>query len=412
MLSETEKRYNKAMMTNRRSFLTLYNLFYIFICIVWNPFQIYYLKVDGAGYTIVMLSLFVIIINLDEFRRQKTAFAIPAFRCWVILMCYSMLNSYLKGFHAYFGILNFLNSNYFYPFILLVITMMELHKNKQRCLKALWISLTVYLVIGLPFLGIDYGGRAMVGGIGNLYPLHAVAYLFVTAILFVGGRIKTWAFVAITLFVSFIILASGTRKAFGAEVIIILGVILNHSKRRNLWFYVRLVLLGVVMLLAVRFSMQHSLMGLRLEDGTEKTRNVQLFSNQRINDIVVTLLDDRSIQYEKGLELFHEHVFTGIGVTNFMDKANSQYRLHSEYMVQLCENGLIGFILLMVFYVRIIIALVKARQRTKSIVVNIMFYGLAAVMFIDFTCWTYNQNFVMIIYAILLIYANPKSEHC
>ena len=107
MLSETEKRYNKAMMTNRRSFLTLYNLFYIFMCIIWNPFQVLFFKVDGAGYTIVLLSVFVIIINLDEFRRQKTAFATKAFRCWVILLCYSMINVYFKGFHAYFGVFGF-----------------------------------------------------------------------------------------------------------------------------------------------------------------------------------------------------------------------------------------------------------------------------------------------------------------
>jgi hypothetical protein len=382
------------------------------MCIIWNPFQVLFFKVDGAGYTIVLLSVFVIIINLDEFRRQKTAFATKAFRCWVILLCYSMINVYFKGFHAYFGVFGFFKSNFFNPFILLVIIMMEMHKNKQRCLKALWIALTVYLIIGFAFLGRDYGGRAMVGGIGNLYPLHAVAYMFVTAILYVGGKFKTWFFVVIAVIISLIILGSGTRKAFGVEVIIIVGVILNHSKRKNLWFYVRLALLGVVMLLLLRVSLKYSMVGMRLEEGAETIRNVHLVSNQRISNVLVTLLDDRASQYEKSLDLFRQHFFTGIGVTNYMDRANSQYRLHSEYMVQLCENGIVGFILLIVFYVRILIALKKAKERTKSIVVNMMFYGLAAVMFLDFTCWTYNQNFVMIIYAILLIYANPKSEYC
>lgn len=400
------------MMNNLRSFITLYNLFYIFMCIVWHPFQIYYLRVDGAGYTIVMLTVLVIIVNLDELRWQKNAFNTHAFRLWVILLCYSMINAFCKGFIAYYGVFNFLNVNFFHPLILLIIAMLELHKDKKRCLKAIWIALSIYLIIALPFMGRDYGGRAMIGGIGNLYPLTAVAYLFVSAILFVGGGIKTWAFVVIAVIISFLILISGTRKAFGAEVIIILGVILNHSKHKNLWFYVRLVLLGVVMLFLVRFSMRHSMVGLRLEDGTEAIRNVQLVSNRTINNLIVTLLDDRSIQYEKSMDLVHQHFFTGIGLNNFMVVAGSKYRLHSEYMVQLCENGIIGFILLMAFYVRIIVALKKAKKRTKSIVVNMMFYGLAAVMFLNFTCWTYNMNYVMIIYAILLIYANPKSEHC
>ena len=32
-------------------------------------------------------------------------------------------------------------------------------------------------------------------------------------------------------------------------------------------------------------------------------------------------------------------------------------------------------------------------------------FGLVALLFLNLTCWTYNQNYVMVFYAILLMYA-------
>ena len=65
-------------------------LFYIFISIIWPPFQTYLLKVDGAGRTILMLSVLVILLNLHDLWNQKKIYFSYAFLCWVVLFCYSM----------------------------------------------------------------------------------------------------------------------------------------------------------------------------------------------------------------------------------------------------------------------------------------------------------------------------------
>lgn len=123
-------------------------------------------------------------------------------------------------------------------------------------------------------------------------------------------------------------------------------------------------------------------------------------------------LGDRAIQYESAIELFHENFWTGIGLTNFiyMDTSGRQLVLHSEYMVQLCENGIIGFTLLMIFYVLLIRSLIRNRKYMKR-KIGMALFGLATVLFINFTSWTYCMKYIMVFYAILFVYASSASNN-
>ena len=261
------------------------------------------------------------------------------------------------------------------------------------------------MLIGLPSFIQNPEERFSVEGIGNLYPLHAVAFLFVSSVLLVEERIRMWFFVVITLGISVLIFLSGTRKAFGAEVIILLGVVINNGKKRNLWAWIRLVFLGAVLAMGVYYAINNTTVGERILEGTDERMYVQLVENQRLNDFIMKMLGDRGVQYESALELFHEHYWTGIGLTNFMDMSGGDLVLHSEYMVQLCENGMIGFVLLMLFYVLLVIGLVSNRKVVGKQKTGIVLFGLFAILFINFTSWTYCMNYAMVFYAIFFVYA-------
>lgn len=388
-----------------KQLIKAYNLFYIFMAIIWHPFQIYILKVDGAGRTIMILSILAIVLNLYEFWKQKEAFIFPAFICWTVLFCYSMWNAFTKGFYAEYGTFKFLRERFFDSFVLLVFMMLELKRSKYTCLWVIWIALGVYLLIGLPNFTLDPDARFSVEGIGNLYPLHAVAFLFVSSILFVEEKIRTWWFIVIVaLGVSVIIYLSGTRKAFGAEIILLLGVVLNNGKKRNIWAWLRLVFYGGVLAVGIYYVMTHTSVGERLQEGIDDYFYVQFVENNKVNELFMAVLGDRAIQYESSLELFHKHFWTGIGLTNFMDESGGELVLHSEYMVQLCENGMIGFVLLMMFYVLLIVGLIKNRTKLGFRKTNMALFGLLAVLFINFTAWTYCQTYIMVIYAVVFSY--------
>lgn len=385
--------------------LKAYNLFYIFMAIIWQPFQTYLLKVDGAGRTITVMSFLVVLLNSYEFWRQKKIFVSPAFLCWVVLLLYSMSNAFSKGFYAEYGTFTFLRNNFLKPFVLLIITMMELKRNKQTCLWLIWVALGVYILICLPYFRLGDEGRFGTEHIGNLLPLHAVCFLFVTSVLFLEDKLKKMYFWIIVVGISGIILLSGTRKAFGAEAILLLGIILNDGKKRDFWSWVRIGLFGVVLVVGIRYVMNNTLLGERITD-VDEFFYVQLVENQKINDFLMTLLGDRAIQYETAFELFHENYWTGIGLTNFMDKSGGELVLHSEYMVQLCENGMIGFVLFMLFNVLLTLGLVTRRgNKNNKKSVGMTLFGLLSVWFLNLTGWSYNQNYTMVFYAIFFMYA-------
>lgn len=395
-----------------KQILQSYNLFYIFICLIWPPFRLYILRADGAGRIIMILSIIAILLNLFEFWKSKKLFVKPAFLCWTALLCYSMWNVFAKGFNTEYTTFKFLRVNFFDTFVLLIIAMLELSRNKEKALLTLWIALGVYLLIGLPSFGSRGDeGRYGIEGIGNLYPLHAVSFLFVSSVLFAEEKINRTVFLVLAAVISVIILLSGTRKAFGAEAILLLGFVLNNGKKKNIWTWIRIVVLGTILVYGIMYVMSHTVVGSRiLASADNEDFYVQLVENDKINDYLMLLLGDRAIMYELGIELFHENFWTGIGLTNFMDVTGYEQRIHSEYIVQLCENGIIGFALLMLYYVLLIIGLVRNRKGDNKNKIGVVLFGLIALLFLNLTSWTYCQNWAMVFYAIVLKYAYFDSK--
>lgn len=393
--------------------LSKYNRFYIFLFIIWSPLHRYVLHFDAAGRTVVFLSVLAVLLNLSEFwKLRKTLFS-PALICWSVLLCYSLINATIKGFSSDGGVFHFYKVNFLEPFIFLVITTLELYKDKQKTLKVIWNALGIYILMGLPFMVRSSHDRVMAEGLGNMYPLKTVVFFFVTSILYVERKIKTMPFIILVLFVSLLILLSGTRKAFGAELILLIGLVLYAGGKRSLWRWTRVALTGGMLLVGVRIALDNSRVGERLVEGLDEETalawseyDIQLINNQAANDLLIQLLDDRAIQYALGLDLFRIHPWTGIGLTNFIEESGYPYRLHTEYMVQLCENGIVGFALLIFFYVLMIKSLRKRDGAKRPRVVGMALFGLIAILFINITAWTYNADYAMITYAIIFAYAN------
>lgn len=403
--------------------ISLFNLFYIFVCIIWPPLQLFILGVDGAGRSIVLLSVLAIFLNLPEFGKHKEAFYTPAFICWALLIVYSLINALAHGSTSEFGRFSFLKENFFSPFIFLVIAMQELHRNRIKALKVIWWALGVFLLIGIPFITLSQQNRFVVLGLGNFFSLQAVAFLFVSAILLVEKRIRTLPFIGLALIASVIILFSGTRKAFGAEVIILSGLVLSLGTNKGPVSVLKAIIFGALLLVGINYALHNSVVGKRIDEtiavegvveggsfvvGKIPPSEAQLVEDQHVNDILVGLLDDRAIQYELGLALFRMDFWTGIGIGNFTEVSGFPYRLHTEYIVQLCENGIIGFVLLILFYVFIYSALRKNKTDENARIMIMAFFGLLAILFINFTAWTYCTSYAMIVYAIVLNYAYSK----
>lgn len=382
--------------------ISIYNLFYLFLSILWSPLQVYYLRVDGAGRTMMFFSMIAVFLNLNSFIRLNKIFKSPAFLCWTILGLYAIVNSMIKGFDEPFGTMTFIRNNFIDSYIFLSIAIIEHSRNKYHCLKIVWIAQLVFLVMGLLHLSLDESGiRLEADTIGNMLPLTAVSFCFVSSVLLLNNRLRLgWSgYIIILFFTLYIIVSVATRKAFGAIVFIVLGVVLGKLNKMDLKNIFWVLLSTIIIYWGIVWIMDNTLLGNRIEEAVGESA-VNLSDNPQINNFLLSLLGDRASQYYEGNIIFLQHPITGIGLTNYMAYSSSQYRLHTEYMVQLCENGLIGIILLLLFYSFLIIGLFQMKKSGRS--VYLYFFGLLAIFFINLTAWTYCMNYVMIIYAVLI----------
>lgn len=397
-----------------------FNLFFLFISIIWTPLQVYYLNIDGAGRTIVFLAIVAILLNIGQQQKNKSVLHSPGFICWTTLTIYSIINSIFKGHESELNGFLFFRYNFIEPFVFLWITLIELVYNKKRCLSWILIALLLYMLMGsthFTLWDVD-DTRIVADKLGNTLPMRAVTALFIASILFVEKKLKgnRWTYAIIIFFTFLIIIITSTRKAFGASIIILVGALLMRIRKLKLGSIVVLLFIAVILIKSIGFVMDNTYMGQRLSMESEEYEeyekyDITLSSNPQINNFLTIFLGDRTFQYYEAINAHKKNPITGIGIGNFRSVTGFPYVLHSEYMVHYCENGIIGFSLLLLFYFLLFAGFRKKRKEEEE-KLAVYLFGLLAVLFINFTSWTYNNPGVLIIYAIILtkIYSTEPSS--
>lgn len=385
-------------MKSKTTKISNYNLFFIFFSIIWTPVQLYYIQIDGYGRIPLLLSVTAIILNMKG--RKNDCIHNAAFMCWTVLTLYSFVNAMIKGYDVRYTFFMFFRSNFLTPYVFLFIALIELGRNQKRCIKVILIAQLLYMFLGATHITFYTPERVLAEGLGNTLPLTAVSVMLVASCMFVDGGFKNrWgAFGMILVFATFIIIISATRKALGALVIILIGFLLGKSKKLDSKTIITTVLGAIIIYIGMQLVLKNTYIGQRINESA--VSDVPLSSNPIINDFLMSFLGDRARQYYDGIALHHLYPITGIGLGNFQSVNDSQFRFHTEYMVQYCENGTIGILLLLLFDAIILIELSKKRKKGENIMLPL--FGLFAIMFINFTAWTYNQQYGMVMYAIIL----------
>lgn len=382
---------------------SLFNLFYIVFCILWTPLRLYYIPVDGAKRIILLLTIVGIFINLNAFHKIKNAIQTRAFKCWTLLLVYSLINTIIKGFQSEWGTITYLRNEFLDNYVLMLIIFVELNNNKSRCLRTILCAFLVYVVIVNAHSSTSFiEDRFLSEGVGNLLPLTCVACAFVASVLFVERQFKReWLYYSIIIVFLFItILLSGTRKAFGALILVLIGTVLGRINKINFKSIIGITVASVGLFVAINAIIDSSVIGKRIVEQQDVSIDAPIFKNSFLNDLANKFLDDRAMQYSIALQIYRQHPITGVGLNNYDTNPLSYSNLHSEWMTQLCENGIIGFALLVSFYVFLFKDLNKRKRGGENTFVYV--FGLFAVMFINFTAWTYNMDYAIIIYSIII----------
>ena len=399
-------------MTNPRPH-TYFNYFYIALVLLWEPLQGTILTVDGKGRTLFFMTLLSLVINFSDKHFRKLFLSKPI-AIWGIWCVYAAINTYACGYtlehitYPYFVV-----NKLICPLAVLGASAFEFTKKSRKFLKfALW-TFIIYVLMGTFLMDSIYveGGGDIEGrnSLGNLLALNAIMILFFASIRYshhkdIGGA----CLVILLIFAIGLVVYSSTRKALGAGVILVIAFIVSQIS----WTVKSFLKLGIAVIflsISYTYMMEHTQMGDRLKNLSEETEKYSKKYDIEDN-LFLQAMADRAPQYILSTELFLKQPVTGVGLMNFQSKADYPYRLHTEYMVQLCECGLIGFLLFIGFYFSILKHLVKkfrVSEVDKKICVN-MIGGLLALLFIYFTAWGYSMPHYFVMLGTIIAFSKER----
>ncbi|HHX69570.1 MAG TPA: O-antigen ligase family protein [Gallicola sp.] len=289
--------------------------------------------------------------------------------------------------------------------IIMTIVSLEFTKNANKLVRILLNITLAYSIIGL-LNSVNIDGRLMNESMGNALPLNTVFIVFYSGFLYFNKKLNSRILIAVWLLSISLIVLSGARKALGASLIIITFYLVAHLRNISFKTIISLVLVIFIFTFAFNYISDDTVIGARIAQTIETGERVNTTNIQYLN-----FLGDRAQHYILAFELFLNNKLTGVGLRNFSSTTLNAYTLHSEYMVQLAECGIIGTSFFLLFNGWILINLVKLIKKNRA---GFFILGaLLAILFINLTAWTYSSPMYFASYGIVIGYIKTKkNDNC
>ena len=371
--------------------------FTIFFLIIWDAFK-YYLGLDAPVYQVLIL-LPVLLMGISD-NIKKVSFwnsisSKPA-SIWLAWIAFALLNTFfITGFHHPGNQSPFVFISAILITFLFFVLIIAKNTDTEKLIVVMQLAFAVRLILSYIFDSSSIQGTDTVERFGSEFNSNAIAFgaLFYLVLMAIKKvQFSRTHFVEYLLaFISIgTILLTASKKNFLILIFLIAGyIVIKRSKG-----VIKNVILGSFFLgilsIGVMWAINNTDIGLRIIDTYNKSVNA---------DSTDKMLDHRMTYYTNGWEFFKDNPINGIGLINFPHRNNSTHVLHTEYMVQLTENGIIGTILFILFYGYILNALIKIRKSNKEQKKQAEIYLLAlSVMFIlFFGSWIYNNPLMWVL---------------
>lgn len=382
---------------------TRINYFYVSIILLWLPIQ-YIIGITTMKIPLVFTVL-IFIYNMIISRLYFKQFLTKPVIFWLFWVIFNMINSYIKGVNYMSFTYGALIAEIIISLIIMTIVSLEFTKNANKLVRILLNITLAYSIIGL-LNSVNIDGRLMNESMGNALPLNTVFIVFYSGFLYFNKKLNSRILIAVWLLSISLIVLSGTRKAFGASLIIITFHLVAYMRNISFKTIISLVLVIFIFTLAFNYISDNTVIGARIDETIETGERVNTTNIQYLN-----FLGDRAQQYILAFELFLNNKLTGVGLRNFSSTTLYAYTLHSEYMVQLAECGIIGTSFFLLFNGWILINLVKLIKKNRA--GFIILGALLAILFINFTAWTYSSPMYFASYGVVIGYIKTKkNDNC
>jgi hypothetical protein len=383
------------------------NYFYIAFVILWLPINLAFLNIDGKGRISMIFTLLILILNtIHDKHFYKKHFLPSPFYLWLLWIIYNGINLLIKGFNYEISLGLYIITVLFIPYLSMIISYKEIQRDKTKFLNFLSAVFFLFSLLSITVLGkgeltssdANLDIQRSVGQLGNLGPLTSLFILFFLSLLYVIRNKRIETLIMFTIYVIGVVALSGTRKAIGAVILILLA---TYLAKMRFTFKNILATLSVSFVISFGYNyiMENTALGVRFEKGVEEGEKANTSNIEALN-----FLGDRAYFYINGWIIFTENPLSGIGLENYRNVSKSNYRLHTEYMVQLTETGLIGTTLFLLFNFSVVKRLFSTwkKYKIRRSEVWVLTGVFLAILFIGLTAWTFSFPHYFIVFGVII----------
>ncbi len=339
---------------------------------------------------------------------RKMALGLPM-RIWIILTAYHWLNAMYKGVPEV-NIIDLLHGFKVYSCMVLVCfwASIDLKNTIRTLILAFTLTLFIFMLQSGTNLRSD-DTTAWATEIGQRAGVLAALMVYY-AVLKDKSVLSTLLWLLIPL--SFAVM-SQTRNAVGMMTIMIIGYLYVYIYKGGCQKTNRIIMVlfwGSIFLFCFMMFYANSELAFRFAESSNYQESY-LYLHENITlkgTIFEKIVGDRLVYYVVGWALFTTSPWTGIGMWNYRFITGGIYPLHSEYMIHLCEGGIIAAILWSSFIIFLIRGLFKIKNNDKMKYIGIFSMGM--MLFCGIYAREFFYEFFYPIYGIILylIYANRK----
>ena len=379
------------------------NYIYIAYVVLWPLISTLFLHIDAAGRMYMILAATAIVFNINKppFISTIKKAPIATWLCWCIYVAVVWV---LIGKNSTdLNNTQFVFLKIFLPLISMIVSCYETYKNPRKFIRFLLLLYITYSIIGALFeqgsnVSWERGGAIL----GNSLPLTTVCLCFIASVCELKGWIKRYLLFICFAIAMICILTTATRKAFLALFIIVFFWYICKNKNLSIGNILKLLGFSIVIYYVAITVLSNTLLGGRILDAATNENKYNTTDN-----VFLELLDDRAIFYIEGWFLFLKKPIFGIGLRNFMIDFHYEHPIHSEYMVQITETGIIGTALYISFYLFIIKLILKTRHNKSNSNIFLMMLGfIGSILFISLTTWTYEFSRYYVVFGLIVGYSS------
>lgn len=326
-------------LTNREQYIC-YVLFVLEPVLAW---------LGVPGHLAVASSLFVLLgIYYVQFKGFRNILTSLPLSIWLFLTVYHCGNAMMKHVSGV-DYVDLLHGLKIYFCIAIFAYWAEI--DLERTIKFLYKCFCVYLIVVFVLCGGFNGGRLS----GVVYATQigqtaAVATFFGACLAFFKRQSST-RFISYMIIPFIVALFAQSRNSMAMMALIVIGYFAADSFRKGMRVFRVLKICFILLLGMVVFALiaYNSPLYQRALSKKEESANSYYMKKNSSGTVFDLIVGDRLVYYVEGWKFFLSSPVTGIGMWGFREKYGGDYPLHSEYMVHLCEGGLIAFSLWLLF---------------------------------------------------------------